>query len=283
MKSSLVSNCERNFLLKALNLNTRIDNRNFEDVRSIDIQFKKDWGSVLVSLGQTRVLANVSCSIKQPKITRPNEGLLFIDVQFSPIVGSLFEKNQSENEIEISRILEKCFVDSKMLDLESLCIKSGEKVFALRVDINALNHDGNLIDCSSIAVLCALSHFRRPDFSIVDGNTVIFTQQERDPIPLHLHHSPLTLTYCLLSDGEYIIADPNLLEEYVSNGKMIFGINNYSEVCSLFFGGGAQIDRKTIIKYAQTAARNIEDRIMFVKNAVKNDIDFRNTKIKIET
>ena len=147
------------------------------------------------------MLVQVSCTVKQPKITRPNEGLLFIDVQFSPGVSSLFEQNHSESEIEISRILEKCFVDSKMLDLESLCIQSGEKVFSLRVDINVLNHEGNLVDCSSIAVLCALSHFRRPDFTVVDGNIVVFSQQERDPISLHLHHYPLTLTYCLFAEG----------------------------------------------------------------------------------
>ena len=34
------------------------------------------------------------------------------------------------------------------------------QVWQLRVDVTILNHDGNMLDCASIAAIAALAHFR---------------------------------------------------------------------------------------------------------------------------
>ena len=44
----------------------------------------------IVSLGQTRASAQVSCSIMEPRATRPNEGMLFIYVEFLPMCSQRF-------------------------------------------------------------------------------------------------------------------------------------------------------------------------------------------------
>lgn len=66
----------------------------------------------------------------------------------------------SEYGVELNRLLERCIKESRCVDTESLCIVSGEKVLAIRVDVHVLNHDGNIIDCASIAAITALAHFR---------------------------------------------------------------------------------------------------------------------------
>ena len=38
-----------------------------------------------------RVLAQVSCEVTEPKQARPNEGVLFVNVELSPMAASHFE------------------------------------------------------------------------------------------------------------------------------------------------------------------------------------------------
>lgn len=87
----------------------------------------------------------MTCEIQQPKATRPNEGLLFVNVELSSMAAPHFESGRSSDlSIHINRLLEKCIKDSKAVDLESLCVVAEEKVWALRVDVNVLNHEGLL-------------------------------------------------------------------------------------------------------------------------------------------
>lgn len=79
-----------------------------------------------------------------------------------------FEPNkQTDFSVELNRLLERNVKQSQCLDLESLCIRAGEKVWQVRVDLNTLNHDGNILDCANCALICALSHFRIPEVSVV--------------------------------------------------------------------------------------------------------------------
>jgi len=65
-------------------------------------------------------------------MSRPNEGMIRINVELAPLAAQHFESNrQSEATILISRQLEKCFKDSKCIDLESLCIVADKKVIKI--------------------------------------------------------------------------------------------------------------------------------------------------------
>jgi len=65
-------------------------------------------------------------------MSRPNEGMIRINVELAPLAAQHFESNrQSETTILISRQLEKCFKDSKCIDLESLCIVADKKVIKI--------------------------------------------------------------------------------------------------------------------------------------------------------
>lgn len=48
------STCEKNFVLEALKENLRIDGRNFESFRELEISFGEDYGLADVQLGKTR-------------------------------------------------------------------------------------------------------------------------------------------------------------------------------------------------------------------------------------
>ena len=63
-------------------------------------------------------------------------------------------------------MLERNVKQSRFLDVESLCIRAAEKVWQIRVDLNALNHDGNILDCANLALVCAVAHYRIPEVSV---------------------------------------------------------------------------------------------------------------------
>lgn len=73
--------------------------------------------------------------------------------------------------------------------------KNFMQVWNLRVDVNIINHDGNLIDCASIATLAALSHFHRPDVTSTGEDIIIHPFSEKDPLPLTLYHYPVCVSF----------------------------------------------------------------------------------------
>lgn len=87
-----------------------------------------------------RTIAQVSCDIQQPKTSRPNEGMIHINVELSQLAAQNFESGrQSEAAIMLSRQLEKCFKDSKCVDLESLCIVADKKVIRIFLTLLSFN------------------------------------------------------------------------------------------------------------------------------------------------
>ncbi|XP_076762877.1 exosome complex component Rrp45 isoform X1 [Xylocopa sonorina] len=280
MKEVLLSNCERNFVNKAVERGTRLDGRNLLEARPVKIYFGSNWGSCMVLLGQTRVIAQVTCDIQQPKTSRPNEGMLHINVELNPLAAQHFDSGrQSEFSVLISRQLEKCFQDSKCVDLESLCIIADKKVWNLRVDINIINHDGNLIDCASIATLAALSHFHRPDVTSNGEDIIIHPFSEKDPLPLTLYHYPVCVSFITFESGNTVM-DPTYLEERVGVAQLTLGINSYRELCSLHFNYMTKtMTVEDVISAVSSYAANYAVKLVQqIKEAVVCDVEARYKK-----
>uniref|UniRef100_A0A8D0CED5 Exosome complex component RRP45 n=1 Tax=Scleropages formosus TaxID=113540 RepID=A0A8D0CED5_SCLFO len=227
MKETPLSNCERQFLLKAIEEKKRLDGRQTYDYRNIKITFGTDYGCCIVDIGKTRVLAQVSCELVAPKDSRPTEGILFFNLELSSMASPAFESNrQSELLVKLNRLLERCLRNSKCIDTESLCVVAGEKVWQIRVDIHVLNHDGNIMDAASIAAITALSHFRRPDVGIQGEEVTVYALEERDPIPLSVYHMPICVSFSFFQQGTYLLVDPCEREERVMDGLLVIAMNN---------------------------------------------------------
>ncbi|KAK9885698.1 hypothetical protein WA026_012463 [Henosepilachna vigintioctopunctata] len=275
LREAIISNCEKNFLLKCLKENTRLDGRSFDEFRNIKIEFGKDYGCCCVYLGETKVLAQVTGEIQIPKSSRPSEGILNINVELNPIAAPNFDPS-SKNDLftQLNRTLEKCIKDSKAIDLESLCIKMSEKVWALRVDVNVLNHMGNILDCASIAALTALCHYRRPDVTCDGEVSIIHRFDQRDPIPIVVHHYPVCITYSIFERGQFILADPTLLEEGVADSFLNVSMNAYKELCGLHLGGKAELDIDVMIKITQKVGK----RAVIVVEQIKRALELENSR-----
>uniref|UniRef100_A0A182RCV8 Exosome complex component RRP45 n=1 Tax=Anopheles funestus TaxID=62324 RepID=A0A182RCV8_ANOFN len=272
MKERILTNNEKSFVQKAILESIRIDGRTLDEFRKLRICFGSEWGLVHVILGETRALARVTCEVVEPKATRPNEGMLFVNVELGPMAAPHFDGGRQSDEcVQLNRILERALKDSGCVDLESLCLVSEEKVWTLRVDVTVLNHEGNTIDCCSIAALTALAHFKRPDITVDGENVIVHTMEEKDPIKVTLFHYPICVSYGIFNQGKIAVADPTYLEERVAEAKMVFGINSYGELCGLHLGGSTLTSSNLLLRTSAKASKRARLVVEKIKAAIQKD------------
>uniref|UniRef100_A0A8B9JBC1 Exosome complex component RRP45 n=1 Tax=Astyanax mexicanus TaxID=7994 RepID=A0A8B9JBC1_ASTMX len=268
----LEKNCYRKSYVWLIHMATRLDGRQTYDYRNIRITFGTDYGCCTVSLGKTRVLAQVSCELVPPKDSRPTEGIVFFNLELSPMASPAFQPNrQSELLVTLNRQLERCLRNSKCIDTESLCVVSGEKVWQIRVDVHVLNHDGNLMDAASIAAISALSHFRRPDVAIQGRDITIFSPEERDPVALSIYHMPICVSFAFFQQGTYLLVDPCEKEEQVTDGLLVIAMNKHREICSIQSSGGIMLLKDQVLRCSKIASVKVSEITDLINKALEND------------
>ena len=276
MKEFLQSNCEKSFVLSTISERNRIDGRGPFDYRNIRIGFGVDRGCCEVSIGNTRVIAQVSCQVETPKQSRPTEGLICVNVELSPMAAPHFEAfPQSDQNVEITRILERCIKESRCVDTESLCIMAGIKVWAIRADIHVLNHEGNLIDACSIAAITALAHFRRPDVTVSGEDVTIHSTEDRDPVPLSVHHMPICVTYAFYNQGKHMLVDPTEKEEGVMEGKLVIAMNKHREICSKQLTGSMRVLTEQVVRCSNMTVVKVTELTELIQKALEADTQAR--------
>ncbi|NP_001030225.1 exosome complex component RRP45 [Bos taurus] len=272
MKETPLSNCERRFLLRAIEEKKRLDGRQTYDYRNIKISFGTDYGCCIVELGKTRVLGQVSCELVSPKLNRATEGILFFNLELSQMAAPAFEPGrQSDLLVKLNRLLERCLRNSKCIDTESLCVVAGEKVWQIRVDLHLLNHDGNIIDAASIAAIVALCHFRRPDVSVQGDEVTLYTLEERDPVPLSIHHMPICVSFAFFQQGTYLLVDPSEREERVMDGLLVIAMNKHREICTIQSSGGIMLLKDQVLRCSKIAGVKVVEITELIQKALEND------------
>lgn len=254
--ASVISDNETEFIRAAIREGIRIDGRTAFDMRGVKISFGESVGQAQVQMGPTRVLATVTADIVQPYPDRPVEGMLNFFVDFSPMALASWEEGRPTAKcVEIARLVERAIRDSNTLDTEALCILAGQKVWSIRCDVHVLDHDGNLADACNLAAVAALSHFRRPDVTVLGDTVTIHSISTRQPVPLDLHHRPLSLSFAFFNEASHVVLDPSLKEEQVADGVLTLTLNQHLELCCLQKPGGLPISMNMLHRCSQTAAK----------------------------
>jgi len=273
---SSISNAEKGFVLEALRAGIRVDGRNLYDFRDLEIAFSLDDTAAEVCLGETRVLAVVKGDLVAPYPDRASEGSVQFHVDFNPMASPALESYdqarpvQSELSAQISRLVERSLKTARAIDLESLCILTGRKVWSLRVDIRVLDHGGNLFDACILAAVAALMSFRRPVVSVgaatSSGQTeiVVHPPDVKEPLPLNLHFLPIPTTVAVFGPatmdagaaaGEstistpqgggdspalvsQLLVDPSLREESTMDGALTIVMTSNEDVCMIHTSRG---------------------------------------------
>lgn len=203
---------QKNYIVRHFSKGKRLDGRKPDEQRKIEIEINpipQAEGSARVRIGGTEVLAGVKLDVGEPFPDTPDEGVMMVNAEFSPMASPEFELGPPrENSIELARVVDRGIRESKCIDTKKLCIKEGEKVWMVFVDIQPINHDGNLIDASGIAAIAALHAAKMPKYDKKTGR-VVSGEHENKGIPIN--EMPIPVTFGII-EGKLIV-DPGLEEE----------------------------------------------------------------------
>src|SRR5216117_2150245 len=161
MSEEIVSELMRAHVYRLASTGQRVDGRVLDEPRKVAIQrsfVKTAEGSARAKLGNTDILVGIKMSVGEPYPDTPNTGVLSTSVKLIPMASPTFEAGPPRPDaIELARVVDRGIRESKMVNMERLCITPKEKVWILFIDIHVLDYDGNLFDACSYAAVAALA------------------------------------------------------------------------------------------------------------------------------
>jgi len=141
----------------------------------------------------------------------------------------------------VAPVLNRLYRDAKAIELDSLCIEAYHCVYRVRVQVNIVQEDGNIIDCAAAVVAAALGVVRRRAVEY-DPNTGLLrflSSEESVPSNIPMNFFALTSTFCFLTENSKPIRDANAREYKVCNHSITVGMNHRDEVIAVFATGGS--------------------------------------------
>lgn len=254
----ILPNLQANYIMELASKGLRIDGRDFDSYRPISVEVgfaEKAEGSAKVILGATQVLVGVKISTGTPFPDTPDRGILITNAELVPTASPTFEPGPpDEKAIELSRIIDRTLRESGAIPFENLVIEEGKTVWEVWLDIHVIDYDGNLIDASMIGALAALLTTKIPEDKFGYSS---------EPKPLGLRCLPLTATFVKI--GDYLMVDPNMVEEKLANVRITIGMNEKGVISSIQKSGSGFIDfdeTENIIKKAKIKTSELRDLIL---------------------
>ncbi|MFX0182968.1 MAG: exosome complex protein Rrp42 [Candidatus Hodarchaeota archaeon] len=262
MKSDeIIGNLERKYLTDLLEKGNRMDNREFWERRHIQLipnVIKKAEGSAMVKWGDSVVIAGVKTQIGAPFPDTPNDGVITVNIELSPISSPIHESGPpGPDAIELARIVDRGIRESNVIPMQDLklCVIPGKKVWILFVDIYILDDGGNLIDASALAAISALANTRLNKVLIDEETEEVTLLEETEPLPRN--GSVASCTYAKIND--FIVYDPNLIEDRGKNARFSFAITDKGMVCSMQKGESGIFLEEEILEILNKALIHVKE------------------------
>src|SRR3989344_1210715 len=227
----------KSHVMNLLAKDLRLDGRKFDEYRKpITIETNispKAEGSAKVTMGDTIVIAGVKMDVGEPFPDTQDKGNLMVNAELLPLASPDFESGPPDvHSIELARVIDRGIRESKCIDMEKLCIKKGEKVWNVFIDLYPLNDAGNLFDAAGLAALAALKDAKFPEYDEKEGKVKYGTKTKKS-LPL----TKLPISCTLVKIGDKIIVDPNIEEEKAMDARLTIATLENSEICALQKGG----------------------------------------------
>ncbi|MEK6848137.1 MAG: exosome complex protein Rrp42 [Nanoarchaeota archaeon] len=204
----------------------RIDGRKALEFRKIEIETgisKNAEGSARVRVGQTEVVAGVKMDVGEPYPDSPDAGNLIVSLELTPLSSSRYDLGPPGiGAIEIARLVDRAVRESKLIDIKKLCIKEGEKVWNVYIDIYSINDAGNVLDAAAIAAVAALQTAFMPKY---DEKKEKVDYHERSDKKVPLNDLPVMITFHKI--GNTIMIDPSVDEEESSSARLTLAMTEH--------------------------------------------------------
>lgn len=252
---------QKGHLLNALEADYRYDGRKKDEFRPITIEYgvtDSAEGSAKVKIGDTEVIAGVKMSIDTPYPDTPTKGNLMVNAELLPLSSPDFEPGPPTIEsIELARVVDRGIRESEAIDTKKLCIKEGEQVWTVIIDICSINDDGNLLDASGIAALAAIKDAKFPE--VKDG-VVDYSKKTKNSLPLLRDPIPVTV----YKVGDHFIVDPIADEMKAAEARLTVATIKDGTIVALQKGEQAPLSIDEIdkmVKLAQDKAKELRSKL----------------------
>lgn len=212
----------------------------------------------------SRVTAMCTAQLVPPMPDRPNEGMVNFSVDLSPMAGTGFrqappvstaptasstvttrasnfsDKSQRLLSNQILRSVERIILLGGALDSEALVLIPGSWVWRVSIALTVMDDGGNILDACVLAAVAALRHYRKPHVDVQNSDAgsselpTLIPSNIKEPTPLPLHHSPLSISFALIPANEVTtvsevstLVDPEKREELVQLGSLTIAMNQH--------------------------------------------------------
>jgi len=267
-----ISNLNKEQIANLLKEGKRNDSRDLLVYRDLEIETGisiNAEGSARVKLGKTEVIVGVKMTTQEPYPDHADEGTLMMGMEFSPMCGARYESGPPKmNSIETARVVDRGIRESKFIDFKKLCIKEGEKVWSISVDMYCINDDGNALDACALGALVALKTAKLPVYDEENG-VVKHGQLTDDKLPL-TDKVPLTMTFHKIK-GTFIV-DPTRAEEDTTDARVTFSIVKPKKdyiICSMQKGNIDSVTADELVEIAEKVEKVYDDVFPKVEKAIK--------------
>ena len=239
----------------------RLDSRTADEYRKIEITegiSKNSASAVSVKIGKTEVIAGVHLALATPYPDSPSEGTFMTSAELHPMASQQFEMGRPGiNAIEIGRVIDRGIRESGFIDFKGLCIKEGEKVWQVFVDLVAVNDDGNIFDAAGLAAIVALGKARMPIYNEEEDKVEGFSDSG---IPLNKEVLSFSMTFHKVGDS--IVADVSKEEEAISKFRLTIAVGDN--------GGEPRITAMQKGKAGTINSEDMENILKLVESTWKN-------------
>ena len=246
----------RDHIIKLFASDTRLDGRKFTDFRLIKLETgvtKSAEGSARIIIGKTDVIVGIKTEVMEPFPDTQDEGGIMVGAELLPLSSPDFELGPPGIQaIEMARVVDRGIRESKSLDFKKLCIKEGEKVWMLVIDICTINDSGNLLDASALAAVAALKDMRFPKYEDDKLDYKVKTDKKLD-----LKDLPITIT--VIKIGDKLIVDPDLDEEKVIDARLTVASLSDGTLCALQKGGDYPLTQEDIDRMVDIALQKAKE------------------------
>jgi exosome complex component RRP42 len=244
----IISSLQKEKIEEYLASGKRLDGRGPADYRDIEVEMnisKNAESSVRVKFGKTEVIAGVKMAVVAPYPDSPAAGTFMTTVELHPMASQQFEIGRPGiKSVELSRVVDRGIRESGFIDFEKLCIKEGEKVWQVFLDIFAINDDGNMMDVAGLAGIIALGNAKMPEYDEKEDKLTGVLSKES--LPIDKDALSFNMTFHKISG--VIVADVSEEEEAISDYRLSIAVGDN--------GGEARI---TAMQKGKDGAINSED------------------------
>jgi exosome complex component RRP42 len=243
-------------VIKALDKNVRMDGRKKDEFRKITIEkgvISTAEGSAKVKCGETELIVGVKMALGEPYPDKQDEGVLMTGAELYPLSNPKFEGGPPGNDaIEIARVIDRGVRESGTIDTKNLCIKKGESVWMVSVDISPVNLDGNMIDLGALAAIAALKDTTVPPLK--DGKPD-YKSKGKEKLPV----SRLPVEVTVSKIGNNYLVDLTDEEERFVDARLTVAVLEDDELCAMQKGGDTPLKEEDVKQMIDLAIKKSKE------------------------